>query len=249
MMHLGPVIHVYSIVWNDEYMLPYFFRHYDPIASKYVLYDNHSSDSSVAIMRQNPKVEIRQIVFDTDSVCQQARELKNSCWKESRGIADWVIVIDVDEHIFHPNMMSFLRRELQAKTTLVKTVGYDMVSEKRPTGHDRLSNLVNTGVPNVNYDKVFFNPNYVDEINYSPGAHWCGPKGIVKYSVERPLLLHYKHLGRQETLSRNRALAERLGPTDKAKGWGFEYSKSEEWFNADFESKLNSSVVVSPWLC
>jgi Glycosyl transferase family 2 len=82
-------------------MLPFFFRHYDPFVDHYVLFG--STDNTLSLLADHPKVEVRQFIrSDTESFAFSERSLSNHCWKESRGAADWVIITDTDEHLFHP---------------------------------------------------------------------------------------------------------------------------------------------------
>ena len=91
-------------------MLPFFFLHYDKLVQRYIIYDDASTDDSQEILRLNPKVELRPMppYSDPESRIGSALALQETCWKESRGIADWVIVTDIDEHLYHPDMYRYL---------------------------------------------------------------------------------------------------------------------------------------------
>jgi hypothetical protein len=92
-------------------MLPFFFRHYDPLVSQYFIFDDHSSDGSLDLMRAHPNVEVEPFVrSDPDSFTLSELSISNECWKRSRGSADWVLVIDIDEHLFHPDLSKLLMR-------------------------------------------------------------------------------------------------------------------------------------------
>ena len=52
-------IDLYCLCWNDARMLPFFFRHYDPLVERYVIYDNGSTDESLALLKENRKVSLR----------------------------------------------------------------------------------------------------------------------------------------------------------------------------------------------
>ena len=92
-------------------MLPFFFLHYDNLVQRYIIYDDASTDNSQEILRLNPKVELRPMppYCDPESRISSALALQETCWKESRGIADWVIVTDIDEHLYHPDMNAVSR--------------------------------------------------------------------------------------------------------------------------------------------
>ena len=96
-------VHLYSIVWNEEEMLPFFFRHYDSLVDRYVIYDDGSTD-------RRSKCWPRTIAWRCGHSCapipiptvMSGRILHDNVWKESRGHADWVIITAVDEHLYHP---------------------------------------------------------------------------------------------------------------------------------------------------
>src|SRR5690242_2946962 len=50
----GVRVHLYALCWNDAYMLPYFFRHYDSFVDRYIIFDDGSTDRSLDILRRHP---------------------------------------------------------------------------------------------------------------------------------------------------------------------------------------------------
>lgn len=56
-----PEVHLYSICWNEAHMLEFFFRHFDPVVSRYVFYDDGSSDGTLEILGRHPRTEIRPL--------------------------------------------------------------------------------------------------------------------------------------------------------------------------------------------
>src|SRR5215211_8196051 len=109
-----PSIHAYAICWNDARQLDFFFRHYDPIVERYVIFDDGSTDGSLERLRRHPKVDLRRLVRSHPaSFVLSELELFNNCWKESRGTenrapADWVIVCSLDEHLVHADLKGYL---------------------------------------------------------------------------------------------------------------------------------------------
>jgi Glycosyl transferase family 2 len=96
-------VHLYAQCWNDEWMLPFFFRHYDRLVDRYFIYDDGSADGTWGLLRSHPKVEARRFERATpESFVLSEQAFSNECWKGSRGEADWVILTDIDEHLFHP---------------------------------------------------------------------------------------------------------------------------------------------------
>ena len=93
--------HLYALCWNEADMLEFFFRHYDPWVDRYVIFDDGSTDGSIEILKAHPRVELRswhRKYPDTYGISQWS--WLNEVWKESRGQADWVVIVDIDEHLF-----------------------------------------------------------------------------------------------------------------------------------------------------
>ena len=53
-MQRSLTVHLNATCWNEEKMLPYFFRHYDTLVSRYFVFDDGSTDRrSVSTRRKN----------------------------------------------------------------------------------------------------------------------------------------------------------------------------------------------------
>ena len=52
-------VHLYTKVWNEEEMLPFFFRRYDPLIDRYIIYDDGSTDNTLKLLAAHDRVEIR----------------------------------------------------------------------------------------------------------------------------------------------------------------------------------------------
>jgi len=240
------IIHVYALCWNEEKMLPFFFKHYDNIADQYYIFDNGSTDNSISMLRENPKVVIDRFEIEGNSLVKSAQDKFNQFWKGSRGKADWVIVCDADEHFYHPNLRIYLQECTSKGITLIVPDGYEMVSNFFPSSDQPLHETVRNGVRSQTYDKPqIFNPNAIQEINFSPGRHTASPTGDVKKpSNNDVLLLHYKYLGLDYINSRFPALKQGLREGDTANRWGFHYLWDEKQRLEQFEELKNKSVRV-----
>jgi hypothetical protein len=113
-------------------MLGFLFRHYDPLVQRFVVYDDGSTDDSLEILRSNPKVEVRPTppYSDPDSRILSGTSILECCWKESRGVADWVIVTDIDEHLYHHrDLEGYLKTCKERGVTIIPALGYQMLAE------------------------------------------------------------------------------------------------------------------------
>jgi len=172
-------VHLYALCWNDADMLPFFFRHYDPLVSQYFIFDDHSSDGSLDLMRAHPNVEVEPFVrSDPDSFTLSELSISNECWKRSRGSADWVLVIDIDEHLFHPDLSKLLMRYKALGITIVPALGYQMISDEFPRSDALLCEAHTCGAPWDIYSKLtLFDPSAITEIDYGEGRHHASPDG------------------------------------------------------------------------
>jgi hypothetical protein len=100
------------------------------------------------------------------------------------------------------------------------------------------------GAPSPYFSKLrIFDPNAIEETNYDRGGHAAYPKGILNFPErDELLLLHYKQLGHDYPLQRNRFLATGLGSVDLQHGWGFHYFRGPEE-QAQFRGELNQKLV------
>jgi hypothetical protein len=221
-----PVVHLYAACWNEIDMLEFFFRHYDPWIDRYVIYDDGSTDGSVTRLAQHPRVEVRRLVRTRpDSLVLSLLDLYQHVWKESRGQADWVVVVNVDEHLQHPDMPAYLHRCAAAGVTAIPGLGYQMVSETWPPPHLLLYESVRRGVPwDLASKLAIFDPDAIDEVNYSVGRHVAEPAGRVVYPDRDEVLnLHFKYLDLDRLGQRHAAQASRLEEGDVARNFAFHY--------------------------
>jgi hypothetical protein len=242
-----PRIHYYAPAWNEELMLPFMLRHYAPWVERFVIYDNNSTDGSVELLRRLPNVEIRKLPrTQPDSIIATMRDLHNSCWKESRGAADWVIVADIDEFLYHPDFLGYLRRCRWRGVTCIPALGYEMLSDRFPEQDATLLTAVRRGTPEHNMSKLrLFNPDAVKETNFGAGGHVAAPKGRIVYPKrDELLLLHFKRLGADYLIRRHAMMETTRGPGDVANNWNRHYQTPPAELAADLERMLARSVDV-----
>ena len=241
------VIHYYAVCWNEEKMLPFMFQHYDSKVSQYFIYDNGSTDASHQIITNHPKTEL--IPFVTDGFNDEIQNaIKNECWKSSIGKADYVIVCDIDEFLYSPDIDDLLSQLKKSNISIPQSQGFDMCSidftefQKSLTLVDQLK----TGVYNNDYSKcILFNPYKIVDINYEPGAHFCRPTGLISTS-EQPLynVLHYKNLGLDYVLERARQYRLRMSDENISKGYALQYLGEENTIKKRVSDQLQKANIV-----
>jgi len=228
-------------------MLRFFFRHYDRFVTRYVIFDDGSTDGSIELLRSNPRVELHRFVrSDPESFCLSEQELSNECWRSSSSSADWVIVTDIDEHLYHPQMPTLLSRYKELGITLVPALGYQMISEQFPHDDELLCETRFRGAPWPHMCKLsLFDPAAITAINYDPGRHLARPEGhLVLPERDEVLLLHYKFLGFERMRARHGELLSGLGTKDIANNWGHQYAWPEPRLREDWDTVARNAVDI-----
>ena len=237
-----PIVHLYTICWNEERILPFFFQHYEPFVDQFTFYDNMSTDRTTNIITSHPNTKV--FSFDGPHDNPNLRNLRNSIWKKSRGKADYVIVCDVDEFLYHPQISSYIRQAAHSRITLPDVIGYNMICDKFPDykTDKTIVEQVNEGVRYDLFDKhILFDPHRIVEINYGYGSHRCEPCGITRRGKISLKLLHYKNMGLDYLIARNHSIAPRVSDNNKRMGIGVHYLFNDQMltdrFNEDYAQR------------
>ncbi|MBL8528902.1 MAG: glycosyltransferase [Burkholderiales bacterium] len=245
-----PVVHLYTVCWDEADMLGFFFRHYDPWVDRYVIYDDGSTDGSREILRAHPKVELRDFVrVDADSFVLSHKAMQDHAWKESRGHADWIVVTAIDEHLHvrGRTMADYLAEQTERGVTLVPALGFDMNDEAMPEDRGHLVEVVTRGRPRIGFNKLgIFKPEALRETGFTAGRHAAAPVGDLRLPARDEVMLwHYKHLGFERNAAREAAQAARLGTTDVSSGYGSHYLWSTERLRAFWDEMGRESSDLS----
>lgn len=113
-------IHVYTIVYNEEFMLPHFLKHYEKVADRIFVIDDHSTDKTAEIAKAHPKVtysEWEDAGWDEEAVSYTFEEFAVTY------PSDWAVVVDCDEFIFG------LKTLISEPSGVLKTTGWMMIGE------------------------------------------------------------------------------------------------------------------------
>ena len=231
-------IDVFSLCYNEEIILPYFLKHYKKFVRNITIYDNMSTDNSVNIMNE---YGVNVIPYDTQGKLEESAflSIKNNSWKGSD--ADWVIVCDTDELIYHENIIEVLTN---THANHIVTDGYEMMSESLPTTEGQIYEELKFGYFKPDYSKpCLFKPSEVKDINFGPGCHNADPKGqnIISIKNSGIKLLHYKYINREVLIKKYEHYKVRHSEEMIRMGWG----NYQEWdanvINSQFDSWLSIS--------
>ena len=231
-------------------MLGFFFRHYDEWIDRYVIYDDGSTDGSLDMLHAHPKVEVRNFVrTNPESFVLSHTQLQNEVWKESRGKADWVVVTALDEHLWIPqrSMADYLAQQRKRGTTLMPALGFNMVSRDFPPNDAILVKTITRGRPDDEFNKLsIFNPDALKETHFQVGRHHASPEGRLWLPARDELMLwHFKNIGFEGTIARERAQGLRLGSIDRACSFGSQYLWDEQRKQEFLETLHQESMELS----
>jgi len=251
-------IWVYTICYNESHFVKNFLAAYED-AEKIVVYDNMSTDNSVELLTQDSRVEIRQ--FDSGNKIRNDlhMNIKNDCWEEARGKADWVIAVDFDEIFTRIRMVDGvvvydldLTDAYCNDWNIIKPYGYDMVSFESPLyseGHPYIYSKKGVDHP-PSYKMCCFRPDKISKMNYGAGCHEANPLDMDGYIEnirvlinEDFKLLHYRFWNIDHYIRRIIDYKTRASEQDEERGWGFHRKYSMEEHYALF---VANSILAKP---
>ena len=231
-------VEIYALCHQEAKIIPYFMRHYNQYG-KVFLFEGHSTDGSRELAESLGATVIN---LDTDNEVRDdiMIDCKNNCWKDSK--ADWVIVCDMDEFIWHHNFIAYLST---VKETIVSPRTFEMFSNKFPTTQGQIYEEVQYGFETR--PKFFlFQPAKLKEMSYGAGCHDALPQGEVYINYKTEIFcLHMRHLSIDHVVNRNSYLNSRMSEINKKMHWGWHVglprSAVEEYFAVN---RINLLKVV-----
>jgi glycosyltransferase involved in cell wall biosynthesis len=202
-------------------------------ADTITILDNHSSDRTAKIALSRGCKVVPYGTNEQDNLLMA--KVKETCWQGST--ADWVIVCDIDEFVYHPVL-----REVLSNTpaSVIKCVGYHMVSEDLALNKD-----VKYGTRAPVYDKcLIFKPSRILKMNWTLGCHSCEPTGDVCYLEGVVNLFHFHYIGRAQVHSRYNQYLQRMSKSDLENGWGIHYTLPHEEIDRAFDECLKNKELL-----
>ena len=240
-------IHAYIISYNEEKLLPFTLDYYSIFCEKIFVYDNYSTDSSDEIYKKYDKVEV--IKWDSGNEINENNYIKiksEEYRNHSRNFdVDWVITIDCDEFVYHPNLVDKLKEYKERGVTVVQTSGHEMVCETFPEyDGELLPNKVKIGsdkMPMLS-KSIVFSPSI--DINFTVGAHYFDSNHTVLSPSNEIKVLHYKCLGKEYVTNIYNERYNRLSESSRKNAWNTHYSEINNFLNLmDNILKSNKNIV------
>lgn len=219
------------IVHDAADILPFTFRHYDQFVDEYWVFDDHSTDGTLELLKANAKVKLRAFTGMEGLYEEQNLGLIYQTYPEAVGKFDWVTVPDPDEFLLPrfqsesdvgPKMRGILIQSEAFGYEVIGSQGFNLVGSEFPKddGHSQIYEINPMGVNAPVYSKpIVFRPEVT--IRWMRGKHQlenCHP-----VLSPQPLLklIHARYFGADYTRARNAKNYARLGLLngDKGPGW------------------------------
>jgi glycosyltransferase involved in cell wall biosynthesis len=225
-------IEVYIFANNDEKLIPYVARHYG--FAKMILMENNSTDNTIKVAKEYG-MEVRTYITDKfDDLI--LLEKKEHCWRESK--ADWVMVVDSDEFIYHPDLIKNLSKET---ATILHPKFFNMFSEAFPTTKGQIYDEVNMGTDGGMWLSKMnvFRPREIQSMNWAIGCHYAYPVGNVSINGNTELkTLHMRFLSRKYLIDRCQEQAPRMSERNHDNGWSIQMTWDAKKINEYFDQNI-----------
>lgn len=230
-------IETFCLCNNEERLITYFMRHYSQF-SDVILLESNSTDRTVEIASALG-AEVWTYDVPDEINDQWFMDIKNSCWKEST--ADWVMVVDADEFIYHPNIVRILE---ETDATVFFPRLWNMFADVFPTTEGQIYEEV-TGGREGGGKMNIFRPSDIQEINYAIGCHSAKPKGNVKINTTSEIMtLHMRHLSKEYVIERNARASKRRSELNKQMGWGYHVDFPPEKVIEYIDNEMTALIKV-----
>lgn len=199
-------------------MMPYFLKHYSSWVDRLIFYDDESTDKTRVIIAGCPRAEYRPWPGSHGIVDDEFMDFANNQWREAFGHADWVIWVDADEFLYHPDMIGTLERYIREGVELPQIQGYTMVSDHFPTTDGQIYDEIKTGFPDDIWSKAAV---FRSNMKWNVGRHSYDADIRLKKSSDYDLkLLHYRCLGMEYLKERHARNWARVPEHCRQKNYG-----------------------------
>ena len=219
---------VHTITWNEEYMLPFFIKHYS-FAKKIIIHDNESTDNTEDIALTYDNVEVESYVSNDQQDNLTMVKVKNNCWKNDD--TEWSIVCDVDEFL----IIDWDKIATYPKPIAFKALGVQMVGSGEPLEE------INKGILVSLMNKIVLFSSCIEETNYAPGCHVAEPTCPVAQETE---LRHYSMLSEDYVVERYQRYVPRMSESDVHHNFGRHYLRPERYTRRRYRQLRKMSQTV-----
>lgn len=218
---------VYTHVYNEKQMLPFFLRHYLPMAEKVtVLVDPASDDGTQELLQTWPasNLEIAPwVIPNLDDITFV--DFANEYIKGAR--SRFVMWPDADELLWHANMRQRLSQYSDNGIRVVRPKqGWVMSHDYFPQGLGQIYEYCRTGRhEDPNCKPIIVDP--TANIRWAAGKHYL--LGDTQVATDSQLwMLHFRFMGLQYHLDRNHRNWARIPEDRRAIGLGWQTNPTHD---------------------
>lgn len=242
---------------NEEDIIPFCIQYWQRYATKVVVFDNHSTDSSVELLSKHDWIEIR--TFDSDGQNDPLqKQIKELAYKEFREFYDVIIISDMDEVFYFENLEKELDKMIKGNYDAMLLPLYSLCEDKKPQYeegkllhqlcHKFYKQRMNHMGGFQNYTKIsIFNTNTVIFLSMSVGQHFVNTIPTQNFMIgENAFGLHIdKGFGIDYKFNIRQKMNENLSKTNKQYGMCIEYSKDYKSLKEEYENNQKHSFDIN----
>jgi hypothetical protein len=235
-------INIFLLCYNESPLLPHTIKHYRnnlPLCN-ITIYDNESTDNSVEIAKS---LNCNVISWSSNNINDEDIKIniRNNCWKDIK--SGWIIMADMDEFICVTE--KDLLDEMNNNTTILKINGIDMIGESETldlTDIDlqKINKYHNYEMESKN---LCFLRDYITDMNYGPGSHYCKPIGKIKYSDIIYTNKHMSNLGLNFLTNKMIKRYER-SEKNRKRFWSIHYTNDVDQIKNNYNNLLKTCKIL-----
>ena len=251
-----------KVVWvtlckNEEVIIPYVIPYWKRIADKVVVYDNHSTDSSVELLSKYDWIEVRYFESEGQNEFIQ-KDIKEKAYLEFKNSYDIVILSDLDEIFYFDDFKAAGEAFINGGYNCLITPIHSLCEDSKPPVDEkkllhqqchkfykqRMNHMEGFG----DYSKIsIFNCHTTDAVGMSVGQHY------VKTSPDMRVMLSYngfcihvdKGLGLQFKWEARQRMFKNLSDENKKYDFCVEYAYSFEKLKKEYEENQEKSYDLN----
>ena len=245
---------------NEEDIIPFCIQYWKRIADKVIVYDNHSTDSSVELLSKYDWIEIR--TFDSDGqndVIQ--KEVKEKAYLEFKDECSILICTDMDEVFYFSDFEALQAQMITEGYNCLITPIYSLCEEAKPIYddskmlHQLCHMFYKQRMNHMNgfddYSKIsIFNCKITDKVSMSVGQHYVQTYPSMKILLSKnDFCLHVdKGFGISYKFRIRRKMHENLSETNRKGGMCVEYGDSYEKLEQEYVENIKKSFDLNKLL-
>lgn len=242
---------------NEEDIIPFCIQYWSRIADKVIVYDNHSTDSSIELLSKYDWIEIR--TFDSDGqndVIQ--KQVKEQAYLEFKDQCDILIITDMDEVFYFNDFKAISEAFVSGGYNILMTPIFSLCEDSKPPySEDKLlhqqchkfyKQKMNHMQGFDDYSKLsIFNTKITEKVNMSVGQHYVqtSPQMKIMLSMDGFNLHIDKGLSKSFFIEKRQKMGANLSETNKRANMCIEYLKSVEELEKEYNEKQKNAFDLN----